>query len=427
MSETSLASKRDQPLEGRVLYAAIVFAAAALLLHAVLPVLSPVVLYLLLLLLLTPYRGTREHLLLVAGATLLVLLWLLHALGSILAPFLIAFVIAYILDPAADALERRRVPRSLAVALLLVPVLAGLALALIFGIPALAQQAADLVEQIPAALTRAVRWLQGLRTRLEGLDLPFLSGEAVARQLTLDEARVAAFLQAQRQAVLEHAWGTVLGVGRGFGFVLTLIGYVVLTPVLIVYLLRDFNRITTRLEQLAPASRRERWMGFAREYDHLLARFLRGQVIAALIVGVLTWIGLLIVGFPYSGLVAATAGVFNLVPYLGLIVSVIPVVFIALLSGSFLGLLLKAGIVFFIVQLIDSTVTGPRIVGESVGLHPVWVMLALAIGGFFLGFVGLLLAMPAAVLIKLLLRDALARQGRAAPPSAPPAPPTPAG
>jgi predicted PurR-regulated permease PerM len=101
--------------------------------------------------------------------------------------------------------------------------------------------------------------------------------------------------------------------------------------------------------------------------------------------------------------------VFNLVPYLGLVASILPVVVIALLSGSFLGSLLRAGIVFVIVQFIDGSVTGPRIVGGSVGLHPVWVMLALAVGSFFFGFVGLLLAMPAAVLIKLLLREALTR------------------
>jgi predicted PurR-regulated permease PerM len=399
--------------EWRVLYAAIVFAAAALLLHSVLAVLSPIVLYLLLLLLLMPYRGTREHLLVLTAATLLLLLWLLHALGSILAPFLVAFVLAYILDPAADALERRGVPRSAAVALLLVPVLTALGLALAFGIPALVQQAGEVLEDVPAALARAATWLQGLRARLERLDLPFVSGAALARQV--DEARIAAFLQEQQQAILNRAWSTVLGVGRGFGFVLTLIGYVVLTPVLTVYLLRDFNRITTRIHELTPESRRERWLGFAREYDHLLARFLRGQVIAALLVGVLTWVGLLIAGFPYSGLVGATAGLFNLVPYLGLIVSIVPVVIIALLSGSFVTAIVKAGIVFGIVQLIDGTITGPRIVGGSVGLHPVWVLLALAMGSFFLGFVGLLLAMPAAVLIKLALRDVIARYGRAAP------------
>jgi predicted PurR-regulated permease PerM len=124
---------------------------------------------------------------------------------------------------------------------------------------------------------------------------------------------------------------------------------------------------------------------------------------------VLTWLGLLIAGFPNSGLVGVVAGVFNIIPYLGLVVSVIPVVIISLVSGSVLGSLLKAGIVFAIVQFIDSSVTGPRIVGDSVGLHPVWVILAIAVGSFFYGFVGLLLAMPGAVLIKLLIRESLAR------------------
>lgn len=412
MNEPAAAPPRQLRSEWRYLYGAIVLVAAAWLLYSVAPVLSPVVIYLLLLLLLSPYAGTREHMLVVSAASLLIGLWLVQALGSILAPFIIAFVFAYILDPAADALERRRVPRAAAVAILLVPVLAAIVLTLVFGIPALAQQGSELVAQIPAAITRAAAWLQAQRLRLERLDLPFLSGRAVADQLPLDEARIAAFVQAQQQAILERAWTAVLGVGRGFGFLITLVGYLVLTPVLVVYLLRDFNRITDRVARLVPAARRDRWLGFAQEYDHLLSRFLRGQVVAALIVGVLTWIGLLIAGFPYSGLVGAIAGLFNLVPYLGLVVSVVPVLIIALLSGSFLASLAKAGIVFFIVQLIDSTITGPRIVGGSVGLHPVWVILALAIGSFFFGLVGLLLAIPAAVFIKLLLRDALARYAR---------------
>jgi predicted PurR-regulated permease PerM len=205
-----------------------------------------------------------------------------------------------------------------------------------------------------------------------------------------------------------------LGVRHGVGILLSLLSYLVLVPVLVIYLLRDFDRITERTAELVPERRRASWLSFMREYDSLLSRFLRGQVVAAMIVGILTWFGLMILGVPYSGLVGATAGVFNLVPYLGLVVSVVPVVIIALLSGDFLSVIIRAAIVFGIVQLIDGTITGPRIVGSSVGLHPVWVILALAVGGAFFGFVGLLIAMPAAVLIKLLLREALARYRRSA-------------
>jgi len=409
MPDTARPAPRRRPRgELRYLYAAVVLGVVGLLLYTVAPVLSPIALYLLLVLVSAPYAGTRERTLLLTASGILVLLWLLQALGSILAPFLVAFALAYVLDPAADALERRGVPRWLAVTILVVPVLLGTGLALGFGVPALAQQAGALIEQVPTALARLAAWLETTRLRLLRLDLPFLPDSTVAG-LRLDEARVTAFIQAQQQEILQRAWGAVLGVGRGFTFLITLIGYLVLTPVVAVYLLRDFNKLTRRAGDLIPPSRRERWVGFAREYDRLLGRFLRGQVVAALLVGLLTWIGLLIVGFPYSGLVAATAGVFNLVPYLGLIVSIIPVLIIALLSGSFLASLLKAAVVFGIVQLIDSTITGPRIVGSSVGLHPVWVMLALAVGSFFFGFVGLLLAMPAAVLIKLAVREAVTR------------------
>ncbi|MGH7471641.1 MAG: AI-2E family transporter, partial [Longimicrobiales bacterium] len=217
------------------------------------------------------------------------------------------------------------------------------------------------------------------------------------------------YIQQRQAEIVRQIWGGIMGVGRGLGVVLTILGYLVLVPVLIVYLLLDFDAIVRRTLLLIPVTQRKNWLPLLREYNTLLARYFRGQVLAAFIVGFLTWLGLLIVGFPYSGLVAAVAGVFNLVPYLGLVVSAIPALIIAILSGNVVVSLLKAGAVFLIVQLIDSTVTGPRIVGGSVGLHPVWVILVLAVGGFFFGLIGLLLAMPAGVLIKLLLREAIQR------------------
>ena len=251
-------------------------------------------------------------------------------------------------------------------------------------------------------------WLDATRLRLTRL--PGLRGESFARVLeSFSPERLAQMIQ-QRQAQLISAfWDGLLGVGKTFGVVLTVLGYFVLVPVLIIYLLIDFDSIVQRVLSLIPVRERGTWMPLLREYNELLARYFRGQVVAALIVGLLTWLGLLIVGFPYSGLVGAVAGVFNLVPYLGLVVSALPALVIALLSGNVLVSLLKAGAVFAVVQLIDGTVTGPRIVGGSVGLHPVWVILALAVGSFFFGFVGLLLAMPAGVLIKLLLRETIKR------------------
>jgi predicted PurR-regulated permease PerM len=210
--------------------------------------------------------------------------------------------------------------------------------------------------------------------------------------------------------------------------VLTVLGYVVLTPVLTFYILRDWDVLTAKTQALVPPQRRGGVLAFVREYDDLLSRYLRGQVLAAATVGVATWLILWALDFPYSGLVGAVAGVFNVVPYLGLIVSLVPALLIALLSGSVAVSLLKVAVAFAAVQALDGAVIGPRIVGGSVGLHPVLVILALAVGGFFFGFVGLLIAVPGAVLLKLLLRRGLARyrasaafqQPNAAPRSEPP-------
>ena len=400
--------QKETVREWPILYAAIVLLVAGLFLYTLIPVLSPVVVFLVLLLLLWPFAGSPQHRMLVTAAGLLIGLWLLRTLGSLLAPFVLALVIAYILDPLVDKLEARGLKRPLAVAALIVPLLAFFILALIFGIPALIDQAGEVIDKIPAALDRAIAWIESTRTRLQRI--PFLRSQGMDRMFdSFNAERLAAYIEQRQSEIASHVWSGVLGVGRGVSTALTILSYLVLVPVLIIYLLLDFDNITQRTLALLPVRARERCMPLLIEYNGLLARYFRGQVIAAMIVGVLTWLGLLIVGFPYSGFVGAVAGVFNLVPYLGLVVSAIPALVIAILSGHVLSALAKAGIVFFIVQLIDGTVTGPRIVGGSVGLHPVWVILALAIGAFFFGFVGLLLAMPAGVLIKLLLREALTR------------------
>ncbi len=399
----------------RVVYGAAVLLVLGFFLFRVQAVLSPIVLFLLFLLLAVPYAGTRLHRLAVIGTSVIAVLWLLRTTGFLLAPFILAMVLAYILDPAVSALERRRVPRGLAIVLLALPLVGALALALVFGLPALGRQVDALIEQAPVLLERVVQWGEALLDRLSRVDIPGLREDLVLEQLRAFEGdRLVAALQERHTEIAQRAWAAVLGVGRGIGTALTLVGYLVLTPVLAFYLLKDYDTILARLRGLLPLSRREEWLAFLSEYDELLSRFMRGQVLAAAIVGVLTWLGLFALGFPYAGLVGAVAGVFNLVPYLGLIVSLVPAVIIALLTGNVPASLLKVAVVFGVVQFLDSSVTGPRIVGGSVGLHPVWVMLAIALGSFFFGFVGLLIAMPAALLFKLLLRSALEHYQRSA-------------
>lgn len=396
--------------EWRLAHGAVVVLVLGLFFWELGDVLSPLVLFLALIALMTPYAGSPFHRVIVLTTAVLAGLWMLADLGTLLAPFILAFVLAYVLDPVVDRLERARLPRSLAILVLSLPVIGALALLLFLGVPALAEQVQSLIERAPEVIERLARWIDGLRIGILGLDLPLVDEEELAARLRgVSPAAVISYLEAQQAAIAQRAWQGVLGLGRGIGTVFTILGYVVLTPVLTFYLLRDWDGIVARLSTYVPRPRHDRWSAFARRYDHLLSRYLRGQLLAAAIVGILTWIGLWIAGFPYSGLVGAVAGVFNIVPYLGLIVSLVPAIIIAIISGSFLVSILKVAVVFGVVQFLDGSIVGPKIVGESVGLHPVWVILAIAVAGFFLGFVGLLLALPGAILIKLLLEVGLER------------------
>ncbi len=400
----------DRNNEWPLVHGAIVLIVVALFLYSLLPVLSPVILFLALLLVLSPYVGTRLYALTAGMGALLLGLWMLQELGTLLAPFVLAFVLAYILDPLVDLLEGWKLSRPLAIGALALPVLGLLALLLFWGIPALAGQVEVLTRQAPDAVRRIVAWLEGLEASLLDVDLPLVDEDMLLDRLrALTPERITEYLQEKRTEIAQRVWQGVLGVGRGLASALTVLGYLVLTPVLTYYLLRDYDRVIERLGAFVPRPRKTDADRFFGEYDDLLARYLRGQLLAAATVGILTWLGLWIVGFPYAGLVGAVAGVFNVVPYLGLPVSLIPAIIISLLSGNVLISLLKMGVVFAAVQALDGSVIGPKIVGGSVGLHPVWVILALSVGGFFFGFVGLLIAIPAAILIKLLIRHALER------------------
>ncbi len=373
-------------------------------------VLSPLVLFVALVVLLSPFAGTPTHRLLVATLGALLALWILRDLGAVLAPFVLAFILAFILDPVVDVLEARRVPRSLAIIILTLPVLAGLVVALALGLPALARQVQHLMDQMPDLLDRLANWVENLQSGKLGVDLPLIDEEALSQRIReITPPSITGLLGGELDQLASHAWSGVLGLGRGLGAVLMVVSYTVLTPVLTFYLLRDWDGIVARFASYIPRDRVDRWSRFGREYEHLLDRYLRGQFLAAAIVGVLTWLGLLALGFPSAGLVGAVAGIFNVVPFLGLPVSLIPAIIIAALSGSFLTSLLKVAVVFAVVQFLDGNVVGPRIVGESVGLHPVWVILAIAVAGYFFGFVGLLLAIPGAILVKLSVQNWLER------------------
>ncbi|MBK6421184.1 MAG: AI-2E family transporter [Gemmatimonadetes bacterium] len=345
-------------------------------------------------------------------AVALTLVWGLKLYGGLLGPFLLALAVAYLLAPLVARLEQRRIGRGTAILLVALPPILGLALLAALAGPQVWNQAVTLVSALPRFATTLMRFVTTLRTRLEGL--PFLTAAQRDWLHTLDAQQLAALLQENADGLLRALaeWG--LAFGRRLGTLLGFLGYLVVTPVVAFYLLRDWRPLLGFLEDLIPPTRRPALVAFIEEYDGSLGKFFRGQLIEATLVGILTGTGLAVLGVPSALLIGVIAGLCNLVPYIGIAISAIPALVVALTMDDPVGGLLRVGGVFLVVQFIDGSVTGPRIVGGSVGLHPVVTMLALAFGGAMLGFAGLLLAVPLAVLLKMLGSRLLVRYRQSA-------------
>lgn len=340
-------------------------------------------------------------------AVAMTLFWALKLYGSLLGPFLVAMAVAYLLSPLVARLESKRIPRGVAIMLVVLPpLILTIVVAAVAG-PQLWGQAVSVINTLPRFATTLLDWVANIRLKIEAL--PFLTAEQRTWIHDLDAQQLTLLLQENADAILKELSEWALAFLRQLGTIVGFLGYLVVTPVVAFYLLRDWRPLLEWLESLIPTTHRPAVVAFIEEYDQSLGRFFRGQFIEAGLVGVLTGVGLAVLGVPSALLLGAIAGVFNLIPYVGLAISIVPALVVALTMDDPLSGLLRVAIVFGIVQFIDGSVTGPRIVGESVGLHPVVIMLALAFGGAVLGFAGLLLAIPIAVLLRMLGTRLMAR------------------
>ena len=331
---------------------------------------------------------------LIGFAVFLVALYLLR---GVLLPFVAGMAVAYLLDPICDRLEAWGLSRTLATTGLTILFLVLAAAAVVLLIPVLAGQVASLLERVPD-LIEALR------------------GQS-ARLLAIVEARVdPAMIERIEGAVAGSAdrlvaWGTkFLGQVISGGVALAnLISLLVITPVVAFYLLRDWDRIVARVDTWLPREHAETIRERVREVDRTLAGFLRGQGTVCLILGLFYAIALSIAGLDFGLVVGLVAGLLSFIPYVGAIVGLVLSVGLALLQfDDWLRVAIVAGI-FFVGQAVEGNFLTPKLVGESVGLHPVWIIFGLLAGGALFGFVGVLLAIPAAAVIGVGVRFALGR------------------
>ncbi len=402
---------------GRALRLAAEIAPAILVLGALMwqvrGVLSPIVLLALLAMVLWPERRQPFVARLLVAAAALTLLWILSVTGTLLAPFVLGLAFAYLLAPAVAWLVRHRVPRPLAIVLALLPFLGGIVLLVLLLVPALERQVVDLAARLPALLQRFGQWLLDVRTRFLASSPGFLTEDQLAWLRNLQASDLVAMVQQRWSDIAQGAWAAFIGLGKGAWTAVSLVMYVVVTPVVTYYFLASWDRFTKSLARLVPPERRDDVFGFLRDYDRLLGRYVRGTLTEAGLVAVVTGGGLAILGFPGALLVGVIWGLGNVIPYFGLVLSIIPALLLALVSGAVVPNLIKLAVIVAVEQVMEA-VTGPRIVGGAVGLNPVWVMVAIAFFSVLLGFVGLLLAVPLAILVRMAVERALIRYRQSA-------------
>lgn len=368
-------------------------------------ILGPFLVFPLLLVVLWPLRKRQDVRRILIASGLLLLCWFLYHYSALLGPFFVAGIIAYLLAPLVAWFEARGFPRSLAILAATLPFLLLVVGVLIIALPQLVDQAGELVNRLPQFGQKLIGLLEGTRDKL--LTFRLLTDDQRQWLQNLSPENIGTILQQNSDVIAQRLWAWSLSLLRHVWSIFGLLGYLVITPVVMYYLLTDWRPMLTSAESLIPPGRKEPILGFLDRYDKALGGFVRGQLIEATLVAIITTLGLMLLGVPSALFLGATAGVFNLIPYIGIVISAVPALIIALTMEDPLGGLWRVALVYGVVQFIDGNITGPRIVGESAGLHPLWVMLALAIGGATMGFVGLLLAVPLAILVKMLGARAL--------------------
>jgi predicted PurR-regulated permease PerM len=320
-------------------------------------------------------------------------LWVLH---EILLPFVAGMVLAYLLDPLATRLERMGVNRLVATLVIIGAVVLIFVLLLLIFVPILTAQLGAFFDKFPGYVSR----IQSLVTDPSRTWLHKLVGEGVADAQMGDLVKQGA---GWITTFLKSLWS-------GGQALVSIASLVVVTPVVAFYLLYDWHRMIAAVDTWVPLHHRATVHALAREMNDAIAGFVRGQTAVCLILGSYYAVALTFAGLSFGLLIGLASGLITFIPYVGSMTGLILAggVAVAQFWPEYTPILIVLGI-FFVGQFIEGYVLSPKLVGESIGLHPVWLMFALFAFGYLFGFVGLLLAVPLAAIMGVLARFALRR------------------
>lgn len=329
-----------------------------------------------------------------AAVALLAILWILK---SALTPLAVSFVVAYLLNPIICWFGARRIPRPLAIFVFLALVAAALSVGILLLVPTLQNELTILATRFPDYFATMTQSLLHFATVTLGFDVPTSWSETIT-SLRSDSSQI--ILQITQKFV-ERSLGWLTGT-------LGALASFLIIPVLSFYFLVEFDRLNDKILRCIPPRYQDYIRQRATQVNDIVAGFLRGQLTICAILAILYAVGFSLIGIDFAVVIGLVGGALAIVPYLGNGLAVALASLVSLLKFGFdIHLALVLGW-YAIVQFLEGFVLTPKIVGKSLGLHPVSVIIALLIGADLLGFLGLLIAVPAAAVIKVFVQEALA-------------------
>ena len=319
---------------------------------------------------------------------------LVYLLAPMLAPFVVGALLAYLGDPLIDRLEAYKLSRGLAVACVFLILLVVISLAMFWLIPLLADQINGLIKRLPLFIER-------LDQRADALAAQFgvTVDSSSFKQIALD------YLPEAGNATK----GLLKTITQSGGFLIGGVVFVMLTPLITFYLLRDWDIMVAHIHELIPHSVRATVTRLAKQSDRMLSAFLRGQVLVMTALGSVYAIGLSLIGLQFALLIGFIAGILSFIPYLGTLVGILLAAALYVAEyQEWIGLW-KVALVFLVGQSLEGYFLTPWLVGDKIGLHPVAVIFAVLAGGQLFGFVGVLLALPASSILVVLIGEGINR------------------
>lgn len=332
----------------------------------------------------------RMLILTLLGLIILYMLWLLRPILSsvygfakaVLAPFLIAMIISYVLNPIVVLLNRRKVPRTVAVLMIYMVFFGSLAVVLMNLIPMFMTQLTELNEHMPEFTMKA----QGM---IDSFNRSDMLPESVRSGINNS-------LFKMEQGITEWVSNYLNGIGSK----LSVVFIALIIPFVAFYILKDFNVIEKTVLTFVPKKHRRHVTRLLFEIDEALGNYIRGQFLVCIIIGLMAYLGYWIIDMEYPLLLACVVAVFNIIPYLGPYLGAAPA---ALMAASISWkMVLYVLLVNWICQLLEGNIISPQVVGRSLHMHPLMIIFALLVGGQVAGVAGLILAVPLFAVLKVI-------------------------